>query len=101
MVRLLGTLGLQEIGGYAWHKVADLPATRDEGNQTFLSEDGVKHKFFMVRLGLLPLCVLALCMCATGVASVLVLLCQRAGLAVCDVNASLLTDVHGIATWLP
>lgn len=37
-----------EIGGYAWHKVADLPATRDEGNQTFLSEDGVKHKFFMV-----------------------------------------------------
>ena len=43
------TSGLQEIGGYAWHKVADLPATRDEGNQTFLSEDGVKHKFFMVR----------------------------------------------------
>lgn len=42
-------LCLQEIGGYAWHKVADLPATRDEGNQTFLSEDGVKHKFFMVR----------------------------------------------------
>lgn len=38
----------QEIGGYAWHKIADLPATRDEGNQTFLSDDGTKHKFFMV-----------------------------------------------------
>eukprot|EP00775_Hariotina_reticulata_P013707 gene13707-13829_t len=37
-----------EIGGYAWHRVADLPANRDEGSQTFLSEDGVKHKFFMV-----------------------------------------------------
>jgi hypothetical protein len=46
---------LQEIGGYAWHKVADLPATRDEGNQTFLSEDGVKHKFFMVRPAVLQL----------------------------------------------
>lgn len=39
---------LQEIGGYAWHKVADLPATREEGNQTFVSDDGTKHKFFMV-----------------------------------------------------
>jgi len=39
---------LQEIGGYAWHRVADLPATREEGNQTFMSEDGTKHKFFMV-----------------------------------------------------
>jgi hypothetical protein len=46
---------LQEIGGYAWHKVADLPATRDEGNQTFLSEDGIKHKFFMVRHAVLQL----------------------------------------------
>jgi hypothetical protein len=57
--------GLQEIGGYAWHKVADLPASRDEGNQTFLSEDGVKHKFFMVRLGLLLLCFVHVCV-ATG-----------------------------------
>lgn len=39
---------LQEIGGYAWHRIADLPATRDEGNQTFMSEDGAKHKFYMV-----------------------------------------------------
>eukprot|EP00882_Tetradesmus_deserticola_P003578 GHRQ01003787.1.p1 GENE.GHRQ01003787.1~~GHRQ01003787.1.p1 ORF type:complete len:414 (+),score=150.91 GHRQ01003787.1:159-1400(+) len=44
-----------EIGGYAWHKVTDLPATRDESNQTFLSEDGVKHKFFMVWPYLKPL----------------------------------------------
>jgi hypothetical protein len=46
---------LQEIGGYAWHRVADLPANRDEGGQTFLSEDGVKHKFFMVSLGWIQL----------------------------------------------
>ncbi len=42
---------VQEIGGYAWHKVADLPATREEGNQTFVSDDGTKHKFFMVSHG--------------------------------------------------
>lgn len=45
---ILVVVCLQEIGGYAWHRVADLPATREEGNQTFMSEDGTKHKFFMV-----------------------------------------------------
>lgn len=41
----------QEIGGYAWHRIADLPATREEGSQTFVSDDGTKHKFFMVGPG--------------------------------------------------
>lgn len=31
--------------------IADLPATREEGNQTFVSNDGTKHKFFMVGVG--------------------------------------------------
>jgi len=37
-----------EIGAYAWHSLADLPATKEEAGQTYVSDDGVRHKFFMV-----------------------------------------------------
>lgn len=37
-----------EIGGYAWHTVADLPCTKEQGSQTYNSADGTKYKFYGV-----------------------------------------------------
>jgi mRNA-decapping enzyme subunit 2 len=37
-----------EIGAYAWHRLADLPASKEEAAQAYVSPDGVRHKFFMV-----------------------------------------------------
>jgi 8-oxo-dGTP pyrophosphatase MutT (NUDIX family) len=37
-----------EIGAYAWHRLADLPASKEEASQTYVSPDGARHKFFMV-----------------------------------------------------
>ena len=41
----------QEIGGYAWHRVADLPCTKEEASQVYHDSTGVKHKFYKVRRG--------------------------------------------------
>jgi hypothetical protein len=38
----------QEIGAYAWHRIAELPINKDEANQVFVAEDGTRHKFFMI-----------------------------------------------------
>ena len=39
-----------EIGGYAWHRVADLPCTKDEGGQSYYAADGSRHRFWGVRV---------------------------------------------------
>ncbi|GBF94062.1 mRNA-decapping enzyme subunit [Raphidocelis subcapitata] len=37
-----------EIGGYSWYRVADLPSSKEESNQQYLSADGSKIKFYAV-----------------------------------------------------
>lgn len=43
---------LQEIGAFAWHFVHELPASVDEANQAYVASGGNRHRFFMVRWGL-------------------------------------------------
>lgn len=37
-----------EIGGFAWHVIADLPATKQSSLLTFSTPEGARHKFFNV-----------------------------------------------------
>lgn len=37
-----------EIGALAWHAVADLPATREAGALVYMTDAGVRHRFFRV-----------------------------------------------------
>ena len=37
-----------EIGALAWHAVADLPATREDGAAVYVTDAGVRHRFFRV-----------------------------------------------------
>lgn len=37
-----------EIGALAWHAVADLPATREDGAAVYVTDEGVRHRFFRV-----------------------------------------------------
>lgn len=39
----------QEVGAYAWHRLADLPATPEEASQVYMSTDGKRHRFFAVQ----------------------------------------------------
>jgi hypothetical protein len=43
------TANRQEIGGYSWYRVADLPSTKEESNQQYQSADGSKIRFYAVR----------------------------------------------------
>lgn len=38
----------QEIGGYSWYRVSEMPSTREESTQQYQSADGGKIKFYMV-----------------------------------------------------
>ncbi len=38
-----------EIGGFAWHLLADLPATKEAATPAYHTPDGSRHKFYMVR----------------------------------------------------
>jgi pyruvate/2-oxoglutarate dehydrogenase complex dihydrolipoamide acyltransferase (E2) component len=37
-----------EIGAYAWHNIADLPAAPSEAKQVFAAQDGSSHRFWCV-----------------------------------------------------
>ncbi|KAK9842264.1 hypothetical protein WJX81_003533 [Elliptochloris bilobata] len=37
-----------EIGGFAWHLLADLPATKEAATLAYHTPDGSRHKFYMV-----------------------------------------------------
>lgn len=39
-----------EIGGFAWHLLTDLPATKEAATLAYHTPDGSRHKFYMVRL---------------------------------------------------
>ncbi len=38
----------KEIGAFAWHSIAELPADREEGSQVYITDSGERHRFFMV-----------------------------------------------------
>ena len=38
-----------EIGGFAWHLLADLPATKEAATLAYHTPDGSRHKFYMVQ----------------------------------------------------
>lgn len=37
-----------EIGGFGWHMIEHLPASRDESKILFVNQEGGRHKFFNV-----------------------------------------------------
>lgn len=38
-----------EIGGFAWHLLADLPATKEAATLAYHTPDGSRHRFYMAR----------------------------------------------------
>lgn len=45
----------QEIGGFAWHRIADLPTTYEASKKVFLADNGAKHCFYGVWPFIAPL----------------------------------------------
>lgn len=39
-----------EIGGFAWHLLTDLPATKEAATLAYHTPDGSRHKFYMVHI---------------------------------------------------
>lgn len=38
----------KEIGAFAWHSIAELPADKEEGGQVYVTDSGERHRFFVV-----------------------------------------------------